>query len=356
MSRRPSPHLRAISPIVIDGAGSSDAAASTTVADDTPSTSDCAYSTATGNSGRDPYLSQIHNYFSGRLAALYESRSFDAENVLHTFETEFVSVKTNEPLSCVIAESGYKCSICVGMPRNPVTLRDCGHIGCNRCFIDCLNLSRASDTRPPGFQPCPICRRPFAKEDLIPLSCWPFFAQQLWSLNTVKCVGCDFSGTTTDVTRHERYTCKKRSVKCPACVFVGACDDVLKHVIQCKSLMVYCIGCGYPVLYTDWKIHSCSKIQVLRERFPREFTLHKGANGYVAAACSVSCEMWRDEHFIDLKMGPMTKKARSNAAPESRRPSPVRSSPPAPTLVFLNQVDYENVLDQQEERGGDEAP
>ena len=222
--------------------------------------------------------------------------------------------------------------------------------------MDYLNVSNASDTRSAGIQLCPICRKPFSKDDLMTQSCWPLFAQQLWLLNKVKCAGCDFSGTTTDVTRHERYMCTKRSVKCPACVFVGTCDDVLKHVVQCKSLMVYCIGCGYPVLYKDWKVHSCSKIQVLRERFPREFTLPKGAKGYITTSCSVSCEMWRDEHFIELKMGPMTKKARSNVAPVSRRPSPVRSPPPAPTLVFLNHVDYEGVLDQQEWLGGDETP
>ena len=122
MSRRPGPHSPspATSPIANGGTGSSTSDAGTssmTVGDDTPSASNSTCTTVTDNSGRDPYLNQIHSYFSGRLAALYESRSFDTQNVLHAFETDFVSVKTNEPFGCFIAESSHKCSMCVGVYR-----------------------------------------------------------------------------------------------------------------------------------------------------------------------------------------------------------------------------------------------
>lgn len=58
-------------------------------------------------------------------------------------------------------EEEVACSICLDRLRDPAAI-DCGHVFCRSC---------AADVRPaPGGRPvCPLCKKPFRKEDMRPV-------------------------------------------------------------------------------------------------------------------------------------------------------------------------------------------
>lgn len=66
---------------------------------------------------------------------------------------------TSAPLRSL--EEEVTCSICLDYLRDPVTI-DCGHVFCRVC---------TSDVRPaPGGRPvCPLCKKPFRKENIRPV-------------------------------------------------------------------------------------------------------------------------------------------------------------------------------------------
>ncbi|CAE6477250.1 unnamed protein product [Rhizoctonia solani] len=59
------------------------------------------------------------------------------------------SVSLNEP------DHG-ECSICFESIKSPVTIKECGHVGCQRCFINFLDMCQEKGSS----MICPVCRTP----------------------------------------------------------------------------------------------------------------------------------------------------------------------------------------------------
>ena len=289
------------------------------------STIDMETETTNHDCATDVYSSALQRFLREACEAVSMDHSYDAVQIQNLPLSEFVHVSSKDPLDNSISSSSWKCPICDGVPRTPVTLRDCGHLGCRKCFLEHLVSGHAGDTSPIGSKPCPRCQTLYWKDRLITHDHWPLFARQVWEMLAVKCADCDFVDNPITVTDHERRKCAKRRVVCPGCAFVGRVEDTIKHASGCKSLMMYCVGCGYPILYQNHSTHDCAEIQQLLQRLPQHArSLKPGPRGSVASTCTMSCETWKALHsFI---MSPTTP---DGQPPTLAYPSMNTSTPPA---------------------------
>jgi hypothetical protein len=173
---------------------------------------------------------------------------------------EFV---VKQPSQDLMSDTLYVCSICRGVPRQPVILTRCGHIGCCRCMMDNIKL-RSGIVK--DCSPCPVCRRIYRREECIPFEKWQLLAQAVFKAIRVRCPSvcpegkpCEFVGSIMDLTAHERNECPHRVIKCPNhdCDVMAEECKVRKHFPRCPSLAVHCSTCRLPVLWSARDKHCC---------------------------------------------------------------------------------------------------
>ncbi len=187
-----------------------------------------------------------------------KTHSFDDENIVLSFDNVFDSGQISETL--------WKCPVCFGLPRVPVSLGRCGHIGCEQCL---RRLLISSNQHMYGVGTCPICRELFDARRMMEYNTWPMLARTLWKMLRVKCsyAGCSFIGDPISTYMHEKGTCKRRLYACPAtgCTYAGFFDDTVSHTKLCRKLYVYCIECGYVIRFTGRQLHDCDRCRKLCE-------------------------------------------------------------------------------------------
>jgi hypothetical protein len=55
-------------------------------------------------------------------------------------------------ISINLSAAGWKCPICFGMPRQPVAIMTCGHVGCDTCLHEWMVTKPSADLRRTSVQ------------------------------------------------------------------------------------------------------------------------------------------------------------------------------------------------------------
>ena len=174
----------------------------------------------------------------------------------------------NTPNQKHISPTFWTCAVCLGVPRNPVMLRQCGHIGCGMCMRRVYNRRFSlydSQKRLPDSR-CPVCRTIFLDLDMVQFEKWEILSKGAFSCVEVSCpkseedtVLCNFVGSIQELREHELRVCEKRVVKCPnpGCQFVDTHAKLREHFRECKNLVTYCDKCKFPTVWSEKAEHQC---------------------------------------------------------------------------------------------------
>jgi hypothetical protein len=183
-----------------------------------------------------------------------------------SIDSSYVADKPNEKF---VSGTMWLCPICLGVPRIPVMLNRCGHIGCKPCLHEYLmRRGKYSNGTEQGFWVgCPICRQAYRENSLISFQQWQLLAKLTFNNVQVRCPGtiishdlnCEFIGSVSELVNHEAFECRRRWIKCPnsGCEVQGMEDVVKEHFKSCEWLMVFCAGCTLPVKWIDIPTHQC---------------------------------------------------------------------------------------------------
>jgi len=170
-----------------------------------------------------------------------------------------------------ISPNLYTCPICLGIPRIPVQLSNCGHLGCMTCFQRHLQISGVTHN---GFQQrlvasCPLCRADFAEDNLKVFSSWLPLYKAVFGLLMTECsvsdssstFTCSWSGPVMDLLHHESYECPARRIVCPNpfCRYVDSESKVRQHFSTCSCLQVRCMDCFLPIRWESRDTHNCEQ-------------------------------------------------------------------------------------------------
>ena len=193
-----------------------------------------------------------------------ESEGFDSSFVLRSFNHISALLPLNKQSD--ISDNAWSCPICFCLPRVPVLLKRCGHVGCKRCLK--MNFVKCSDGM---FAKCPTCRERYsASQDTLCYELWPLLLKECWKLQRTRCSrkDCVFEGGPSEVAEHERASGSCRLGVCPSpiCGFEGKFDEVVSHALTCASVFVNCGRCMYPYQLIRHSNHSCERVF----RFERE--------------------------------------------------------------------------------------
>ena len=192
-----------------------------------------------------------------------ESEGFDSDFVVRSFSHISAILSLNKQSD--ISDNAWSCPICFCLPRVPVLLKRCGHVGCRHCLK--MNLMKCSDGM---FAKCPSCRERYTSLDTFCYELWPVLLKECWKLQRVRCSrkDCVFEGDPLEVAEHERASASCRLGICPSktCGFEGRFDEVVSHALTCASVFVNCSGCKYPYQLIRHSNHSCERVF----RFERE--------------------------------------------------------------------------------------
>jgi hypothetical protein len=156
-----------------------------------------------------------------------------------------------------LSAAGWKCPICFGMPRQPVAIMTCGHVGCDSCLHEWMVTNPSADFT---THKCPTCRTQFKKYEMLRYGQWPLLMKHAWELARVRCEKCDFVASPDRMLEHERKSCAMRVVSCPSCTFYADVEAVCDHALTCHRIVVNCIRCGYPIRHTRHMLHDCEAV------------------------------------------------------------------------------------------------
>lgn len=150
-------------------------------------------------------------------------------------------------------ESNYFiCSICLGIPRKPCYLQECGHLFCEYC------IRKLYQTNPKAS--CPYCKTEFYLSEIISTENFPKWALGVWKSVQTKCtLECGFQADPLAVHHHEIYLCPRRHVKCPnlGCPYIGLIESIEKHYCECKFVYQLCLHCQLLISRKDFEKHDC---------------------------------------------------------------------------------------------------
>ena len=203
----------------------------------------------------DPYRLVIMAHVRNLFASAPPNCSFSDNKLIRTLDTGMLDAATSAPI--IFSPGIWKCPICIGVPRQPVTLTTCGHLYCDGCVHQLMVTNRSTDFT---THKCCNCRTHFKRNDLSRYGQWSLLSKQTWALIRVQCESCDFISSPEDMVHHERVQCPSRVVTCPGCWFSGTVEDVCNHALQCNSVLVNCIRCGYPIRHTRRDLHDCEAV------------------------------------------------------------------------------------------------
>jgi hypothetical protein len=245
---------------------------------------------------KETYIREITEYVKRSPAVLFGDKSFDDDHVLCSFEHITLGASTNETLGTIVGSSSYTCSVCLGIPREPCSLLKCGHIGCEKCFMQYLVTGNSHNIFTPrdeiGSKPCPLCRLVYNAKDVTRFAAWPNFAKNVWGKMCMSCENCEFTDSPMSVVDHERTSCIMRRVQCPGCPAIATVNEMIDHALQCKHVLVYCVRCGYPIRYQLRDLHDCGKFIYALRRRP-DIAAKSGRRGAVVTDTIIPSEDWQ---------------------------------------------------------------
>jgi len=165
----------------------------------------------------------------------------------------------------------WTCMICNGIPRAPIMLKKCGHIGCSDCLLENYRIRKLPENaRMYDFKSdvgCPVCAVPYSGESMLRYENWGVIPKAMLACVQVRCPGtkstrgieCSWKGHVPLLVNHEKYECPRRQVKCPMteCQFVGPIATVQEHYEVCDKVAIHCPTCGLAVKWIDWRHHRC---------------------------------------------------------------------------------------------------
>ena len=174
----------------------------------------------------------------------------------HLTLTSTVSIVDDNTDKCITA---HKCTICLGIPREPVLLANCGHIFCESCIRNLTTVERH-----PWFD-CPNCRLPGnCRFELFKRDRWPCLMRQVWDIMRMRCYFCKtFVGSPVKVVEHERLSCEKRLISCNSicCDFIGTFNEAVEHALNCEELLICCVSCNYITKLCSIEKHDCDEVK-----------------------------------------------------------------------------------------------
>ena len=162
-----------------------------------------------------------------------------------------------------IVDGAWMCVICQALPRRPTCLKRCGHLFCEMCIKQHFvkNPSRRNPFMAIQIADCPVCKRPFHLNDVLPWDRMNLWSQLAYKSRVVKCpFACTFKGNPFEVDDHQLYLCPKRTIKCPndGCVVEGPAKEIEEvHFPMCEHLRGFCPSCLLPALLTKFEQHDC---------------------------------------------------------------------------------------------------
>lgn len=163
------------------------------------------------------------------------------------------------------SESLWTCPICLGVPRYPASLANCGHVGCDGCLDHHLRSTGtlAQNQREKSFAKCPTCRAKFDRHGIMGFKGWNLPAKAMFGQIKVRCPSkqeCTFVGTIAQLIQHEQFECRYRIIRCPnkGCSLLGSEVQVREHHYRsCPRLMVHCPTCKIAVPWESREQHDC---------------------------------------------------------------------------------------------------
>jgi hypothetical protein len=169
----------------------------------------------------------------------------------------------SHPDSRFFSESYWVCSLCRGVPRFPIILEACSHCFCLPCIK--THIVIAGRLLEHGNEAtCPNCREVYDSRAIIPYDCWQQLGKCAFNSVQVRCPAteCEFVGSVAHLLKHEKTKCLQRKVACPGayCTYIGTVSELEStHIIACEKVMVNCLQCGLPWLYSKRNLHNCQR-------------------------------------------------------------------------------------------------
>lgn len=169
---------------------------------------------------------------------------------LATFEIGYAP----ENVTTDITNSPFMCSVCFGLPRYPVELKQCGHMFCLLCIL------KAAPPYAHSTPQCPYCKTECnANLDLIVLGNGSRALQNMYLSFEVRChYGCGHVSSPQAMLEHETWQCRKRRVGCinDGCSTALPDDQMEQHLEICPRRLIYCNHCMLPRRLHSPK-HNC---------------------------------------------------------------------------------------------------
>lgn len=178
--------------------------------------------------------------------------------------TSFLETGFDEEYTVLPSNTSYFfCPVCLGLPRDPVALPECGHMMCDYCLFDYVEktgkpfLLTFSDRK----ATCPLCKRVFRASDVKTFDQFDAWPKAVYKSIEVHCpYSCGFSGDPFSVDYHQAYKCPLRLVSCPSAgCFVEQPEYMLAawHYPRCTEYRVYCGKCRLPIRECTKQNHHC---------------------------------------------------------------------------------------------------
>ena len=179
-----------------------------------------------------------------------------------------------EGFSNKYSDTMYICSVCLCLPRCPISINGCPHAFCEHCIRTVLVTAQGF---PIGYAGCPVCRTRFGAHNMLIFDRWPGLGKATFEQIKVRCpaatsgnlelrceegwfdpVQCSFEGSITELKIHERTECGNRVIECPnaTCKKRGNAAYIERHFGKCRMLKKFCDVCGLAK-YESTGLHSC---------------------------------------------------------------------------------------------------
>lgn len=171
-------------------------------------------------------------------------------------------------MSLELNETAWKCCICLGVTREPVTRSRCWHCECEKCMRKVLVAVEEYSCTACAPIDVKWCRMPFTKDEINDHVAWPLFAMQMKSQMRAECENYDFVSATISAVRHERNSWEHPRVVCARCPFAGRLRETIGHALQYNQVMVFSYQWAYPIRHLECEKHNCRNFlyQVHRRR------------------------------------------------------------------------------------------
>ena len=158
----------------------------------------------------------------------------------------------------------FICTICQGLPKFPIELKECGDTYCYDCISDFITRAFKICTFRSNI-PCPNCKHDFRPEEIELFEAKSRALFRIFTSLNVRCsYGCGLLKGPKTLIEHEMFQCPKRPVNIPnGCSLNGTRltipdKEMEVHLESCPSRLVYCNKCHLPKQMSEKK-HACVK-------------------------------------------------------------------------------------------------